>query len=330
MRFSRSLLAVTAFLAVAALAPTASAEVEGYSEPDDQPCPSVTTTGTDVNGGCLMHIASEDTVELRKHVFGIESHITRCESEFMTRIAQNADGYAFEPQLSTGSTGTCTREACAESAGESTPWPVSANEGTPIEGTEYMTVNFCVEPIGGGTDESCEIDIPFQSSETDHSIEFGHASEIPGHGISGFRCELVGHWSNEVGGTHDGVAIGGGIFRRLSWTGQVTADIAELDFQHTAQTKEIEFTNNTNKEIEIIDVIFEYVSGGTPPPVTRFESPKDCTKAAHLNPGQKCKEKVVRHATGQEAQVFRVRLRYRLENWILIPSRDSDPVFLRN
>jgi hypothetical protein len=75
-----------------------------------------------------------------------------------------------------------------------------------LEEAEYLTVTFCVEKLDGTNDESCEISIPLRTVTGTHQQEFGHASEISGHGISGFRCELIGHWTTETGGTHDGQA----------------------------------------------------------------------------------------------------------------------------
>ena len=174
-------------------------------------CAAVATSGTNVTGGCLIHANSEGTVELRKHVFGIESHITNCNNEFHGRADEDASNASriFEQHL-TGA--NCARQACAETFEKGgTPWVASGFEGTPqglVEGTEYLTTNFCVEPVGGGADEMCEIDVPFQTAENQHRAEFGHnvAVEMPGHGISGFRCELKGHWNTELGGTEDGTA----------------------------------------------------------------------------------------------------------------------------
>jgi hypothetical protein len=50
------------------------------------------------------------------------------------------------------------------------------------------------------------IEVPFETNNTTHVTEFGHVTEIPGTGLAGFRCEIVGHWVTETGGTEDGVA----------------------------------------------------------------------------------------------------------------------------
>jgi len=31
-----------------------------------------------------------------------------------------------------------------------------------------------------------------------HKYEFGEATEMPGIGTAGFRCELIGHWLTEA------------------------------------------------------------------------------------------------------------------------------------
>jgi hypothetical protein len=205
MRNARKLLlgGLTAIVAMGLGSATASAQtIEVTNESGGAHCTAVSLTGTDVNGGCLTHATGETATELRKHVFGIESHISSCLNEWNARSNEDAQGYIFE-QVFTGA--SCVRQACKNGSGEAIPWVSSGNEGSALEGSEFLTTNFCVEPVGGGTDETCEIDIPLQTpGGGNHTTEFGHASEMGSHGISGFRCELVGHWNTEVGGTHDG------------------------------------------------------------------------------------------------------------------------------
>lgn len=199
-------IALLASLLLAWLATPAVAEtLELKNESTGNHCSAVSLSGTDVDGGCLTHATSNAGVVLRKHVFGIESNITTCDNEFAGRLSEDAEGYLLE-QVLTGA--GCSRQACKPSS-EATPWAAHGFEGTPqgvTEGDEYLTMNFCAEPVGGGTDETCEIDVPFQTYEQQHRQEYGHTSEMGSHGISGFRCELVGHWTSETGGTHDGAA----------------------------------------------------------------------------------------------------------------------------
>jgi hypothetical protein len=203
------LLAVMALAAMALAAPSASA-LEITNEAGGAHCAAVTLNGSDVDGGCLTHATSNGTIELRKHVFGVESTITTCDNEFTGRVNEDASGYIFEQVLSGAG---CTRQACVVS-GEGTPWAANGTEtlgSNPTSGT--LTTNFCVEPVGGGSDETCEIDVPFaqNAGAGNHTQSYGQAGEMPSHGISGFRCELVGSWSSESGGTHDGQAEQEGI-----------------------------------------------------------------------------------------------------------------------
>jgi hypothetical protein len=212
-KISKGLLVVVAALGFVAV-PASASTLGVLNEATGTICPAVTLSGTDVNGGCLIHANSEGTVELRKHVFGIESHITACNSEFHGRISSGtaipgsaATGYIFEQVLSGAG---CSRQACAF-VGEAKAWPFTAFEGAGQSGAaalEHMATNLCFEPVGGGTDETCEIDLPFHAHEPGwaHYQEIGYPFELSSHGISGFRCELVGHWLTEVGGTHDGDA----------------------------------------------------------------------------------------------------------------------------
>jgi hypothetical protein len=192
-------MAVTAFAASSASALTVTKEAGGAA------CGTASMSGTGVSGGCLVHATSEAAgVVLKKHVFGVESTITTCNNEFWGRVGTTGTGFILEQVLSGAG---CARQPCKAASGEAQPWGASSTEtGAAQEGGEFLTTNFCVEPIPGGTDETCEIDIPFNETATLHRYEFGHAVEMPGHGISGFKCELVGHWNSETGGTHDGAS----------------------------------------------------------------------------------------------------------------------------
>jgi hypothetical protein len=207
MKKSSALLSVAAAVAalLALAAGSASAQTLEIKTEAANPahCPAVTLSGTDVDGGCLGH-AEGINIELRKHVFGVESHITRCNNEFHGRMNEDASGYVFEQILTNPSGGgTCARQPCKDGAGEAIPWAATGSEGASLEGNEYMTTNYCVEPVGGGTDEFCEIDVP-GAPVGSHDGEAGHATEMSAHGVSGYRCELIGHWVNETGDTHDG------------------------------------------------------------------------------------------------------------------------------
>jgi hypothetical protein len=188
--------------------------LEVLKEPTLGHCPAVTKpTSHTTSGGCLIHVKSTGEVEVRKHIFGIESHIGRCENEFWGRLNEDGEGYVIHQKLIPHPDGLCVRQPCTE-PGESvpTPWPAHGDEGhvpgvdgeTGVPAGEYLVFTFCFEPIGGGSDESCEVSAPFNAvGGAGHNYEFGNVgAEIPGHGTSGFRCELVGHWQTEaVNGT---------------------------------------------------------------------------------------------------------------------------------
>lgn len=176
-------------------------DLEVEDEATGNHCADVTTSGTDVNGGCLTHASSEGNIELRKHVFGIESHITNCSHEFAARVGEDMTGDVLEQALAGAS---CSRQACKDGAGEGFPWSLTGSEGVGLEAAQFVTATFCVEPVGGGTGEVCEIDVPFDAYASQHRQEYGHATEISAHGSTGMRCELIGHWNSETGGTHDG------------------------------------------------------------------------------------------------------------------------------
>lgn len=214
-----ALLVMAALAAMSAVASTAAATVFDPDTPDlrfvkepspNTPCPAVGISGTTVSGGCLIHANSEAAgVELRKHVFGIESHTTRCVVEFHARVDDHGEGYIFEQDLTNPPGGNCVRHACKNASDQRIPWQFHGYEGTPeatqgtTEGREYLETSHCF--AGGGVEEPCEIEIPFQARTTpDHSVELGHSTEMAGHGPEGFRCELVGHWITETGSSTHG------------------------------------------------------------------------------------------------------------------------------
>jgi hypothetical protein len=182
---------------VAAVAPRAAQAIEVTDEATGNHCSAMTLTGTDVDGGCLFHLASEAPIQLRKHVFGIETHVTSCSTEFAGRYDEAGEGYLLEQVLSGSG---CQRRPCRPGDIEAAPWPVHLHAGTPIT----AEVTLCVKPLVGGSDETCEIDIPLHPYSNQHRQEYGSTTEMPSHGTPGFRCELIGHWNSETGGTHDG------------------------------------------------------------------------------------------------------------------------------
>jgi hypothetical protein len=158
-----------------------------------------------VSGGCFIHANGEGNIELRKHVFGIEDHITSCTNEFSGHVGTAGTGFITNQVLGGAA---CTRKPCEEVNGVGatvkSPWPATGAEGTSQEpqGGEsaFLQTTFCVQPLAAGSSpESCTIKVPFGETATNHRYEFGHAAEMPGaDGFPGFRCELVGHWNGEA------------------------------------------------------------------------------------------------------------------------------------
>lgn len=196
-RAARLLALVTLTMGIVGLGATSHAQsLEVESEWAVEHCPGVALSGTDVEGGCLLH--TEGKLEFRKHVFGVESHITKCDLEANERLNEDGSGYYLEQVLF----GTnCTRRPVRDELGESIPWSVSHAETNDML---VRTVNFMLEPVGGGTDETCEIDLRM-TNVSGHTWEVGSQTiESPSHGLSGFRCEILGHHLTEENGSHEG------------------------------------------------------------------------------------------------------------------------------
>jgi len=196
MRWRPSLLVVLTVAAMTFMASPASAEpLELVDEASDSSCPTVTVSGVDVEGGCLVHATSDGLVELRAHVFGVEVATASCNIEVHGRFDDEAEGEFFE-QLFSGA--NCPYRACEDAPGEANPWPAV---GTDVAGQPILTVQLCVEPTSGGADQPCELDLPLNpADEEGHSHELGGPTEVAGHGTAGFRCEVLGQWTTEVGG----------------------------------------------------------------------------------------------------------------------------------
>lgn len=185
------LLALAATATALAIAPTASAELEVTPNPH---CPVVVLDGSAVSGGCLIHVSGPSVV-LRKHVFGVESLLTTCDWEYSARIDEAGAGYIFDQVLSGAG---CNRKPC-EVGGVKSPWTIiGAETGA---GAEAMMTSLCVKPTVGGAEESCEINIPFTSTPTEHhefGTKVGGVVQEIGGATGGFFCELIGHWTTET------------------------------------------------------------------------------------------------------------------------------------
>lgn len=205
MRLLRATLLVLAagvILAVAAPTTASAMTIEARYEDDDTSCSAVSLSGTDVDGGCLLHAVSDGGVIMKQHVFGMEVTVSVCESEFHARIDEDAAGYILEQVLTSPPGLTCTLQACKSGGGEQQPWAIDIDD--PGDDTELMTANLCVEPSGGGTDQTCEVDLPVvETAPSSNEFQIGDGGEVAGHGVAGSRCEIEGQWITEMGDTHD-------------------------------------------------------------------------------------------------------------------------------
>jgi hypothetical protein len=203
MRLARKLmlLATMAIAAMALAAPSAFGQndVEVTNEATGAHCGTLATTP------CSAHGVSTGSVTLTAHVFGAESVQTVCNNEFTLQTDEDGNGRLINQNLSGAS---CTRQPCRDADNNVLPW-----NGTGAEtavGVLRLTVNFCVEPIGGGSDTTCELEVPIKHSGG-HAYEFGtkdakgNPVEIACHGTAGFRGEVTGHWVSE--GTTSGLEI---------------------------------------------------------------------------------------------------------------------------
>jgi hypothetical protein len=178
--------------------------LEVQREADSEHCPSISTLGTDVNGGCLIHLVSQGEIRIRTHnMFGVEFELGlfNCNHELQARLGEDGQGYAFEQVLAGPD---CVRQACKGGGAEAIPWAVSSREVG--NGAEEATLSMCLERPDVGGPETCEFDLPIRDAGPDHDYVLGSSSEMPAHLSSSFKCEVIGHWDMEVGGTHDGQA----------------------------------------------------------------------------------------------------------------------------
>jgi len=206
-----ALFVATTVGAMALIAPAAFGQdtsLEVTSEATGLHCPSVTAQSHGATGGCLIHIVSTDPVEVRRHIFGVETHAYNCNYELWARLDEQSEGF-FVHQKLTPPLEECPRQACAEESGDPVvrqwePWVAAGREAaTPHPGyNESLQLALCINEIGQHDEPTrCDIDIPFRHVG-DHRYEFGVVgAEMPSStGSSLFRCEVVGHWMSETYG----------------------------------------------------------------------------------------------------------------------------------
>jgi len=187
VRYRHALLTLFVAAVAALAAPSAAfAQLEVTDEATGQHCGSVSVSAHAVSGGCKSHFTGE--VEYWMHVFGVETLVTRCQKEITL--------YWNEERLITGYSvvlfnepfgDPCTRRSCREAGGGEQPWPGDSSEAG---GGESIRLTSCIEPLGGGTDQVCTVDLPLVDT-SDHSFQIGDGTEVPGVGTAGFRCEEV-------------------------------------------------------------------------------------------------------------------------------------------
>jgi hypothetical protein len=207
LRMLLSAVAVATATGMAVVAPAALGLAEQHktfevtNEKNGVHCPAVNPNHA-MASGCLVHLTSDGELEVRKHVFGIESHIAKCEVEMWHRVNENSEGFFFHQKFIDHPAGDCNRQPCDGGAAPPNEWPMHGDEKSeappPLEGDGKVETVLCIEPDGGGTDETCEIELPLAETATKHRYKIGAMVEMSGHGVSGFRCEVVGRFTTEA------------------------------------------------------------------------------------------------------------------------------------
>jgi hypothetical protein len=175
-KFMLLILAATAAATLGASTATAHS-VEVLEEDTGVHCPAVTHWSS---GGCDLWSIGE--LSLAGHAFGIEATVSDCEVDLRGRIDENGEGIFYSATY-TNHPGVldCTRQPCR------LPWYIRIDESSSEVNPEVLKVEFCVEPIGGGTDQLCIVATNF--SGTEHSY-WPFRNEVTGVGHGGPNCEV--------------------------------------------------------------------------------------------------------------------------------------------
>jgi hypothetical protein len=178
MRFARKLflLVLVAVPAMAFAAATASAQVQVFHE--DALGQPICGNGSSSNG-CYTH--AEGEIRFDGHVFGIEATVSNCHVELEAHIEGDGD-VTVESAFFTHHPGVadCTRQPCG------LEWLGNLEEEG--SGDEFFHLFFCIEPIGGGTDQACDVEIPLETTG-DHQYHLIF-DNLRGNGTP--PCELGG------------------------------------------------------------------------------------------------------------------------------------------
>jgi hypothetical protein len=189
------LAALATTLAMGFAASSATAQAEFHVEPEDEP-----GTSCSVLDPCEIHAESTESLEHPTSVLEVfvPGHLvfSRCHDEFEGEIREDGTGHITNQVLRdpTGQPGACTRQAC-DSAGEA-EWPFELEENSP--GNEVIHVDFCLEPIGGGAENHCDVELPI-TDEGDHHYVIEATDEPCAIPDPPFTVFVSGEWELEHG-----------------------------------------------------------------------------------------------------------------------------------
>lgn len=107
-------------------------------------CPQMENTSHVVEGGCEMHLTTDENLVIQNHAAGAGEFVfASCSSEFDARVGEGGHGFIYNQALSGGS---CDLEPCAEAGGSpQLAWPFSSME---TAGTEGLFMTFCAARLG--------------------------------------------------------------------------------------------------------------------------------------------------------------------------------------
>jgi len=171
--FALLLAGLIASLALASSA-SASESVSVVTEPGNEPC-----TVDD----CHTGIESVGNVELRGHLFGIETHSQDCHTGAMVHVRSDGSGHVTSVAFTPGDSSCNSITAC------DTPWPFTGEETG--ANTARMNVDLCVDgtPLG-----RCSGTAALLGTEPTNHRYAGSVSDGVLAGESFGKCEVTGSW----------------------------------------------------------------------------------------------------------------------------------------
>lgn len=136
---------------------------------------------------CLVHVVSESPTALETHLFGSEQLQSQCTDSFTAEFNEDGTGSIHNQVLSGPN---CTRQACDSAAESEWLTPSAGEEIGP--GQARVPVRFCLEPVGGGTEQHCTVDLIITEVAL-HDYEIRTNDDC-----SGFpTVEIDSHWFTE-------------------------------------------------------------------------------------------------------------------------------------